>query len=76
MAQWPPKYATAFLTFKFIPQEMNGHIKQRLVVLFYTQIHRLLQLLCIQEMNRHDEQCLVEFYIIKILKNMINFCQP
>ena len=38
-----------------------------------TQMYRLLQLLystlsCIQEMNEHDKQRLVEFYKFKILK--------
>ena len=46
---------------------MIWHIKQRLVELLYTQMYRLLQLLyntisCIQEMNEHDKQRLIEFY--------------
>ena len=53
-------------------QEMNRHIKQCLVELLHTQMHRLLQLLyctaisCIQETNNHDKQRLAEFYKVKI----------
>ena len=45
-----------------------------LVELLHTQMYRLLQLFystisCTQEMNKHDKQCLVEFYELRILKN-------
>ena len=59
---------------------MNGHHKHRSVDLFYTQIQRgyynyyiVLCVSCIQDMNRHDKQRSVEFYIIEILKKNDQF---
>ena len=60
---------------------MNGHIKQSLVELIHTRgsancsllTYRQLQsfivstISCIQEINKHDKQRLVEFYKFKIL---------
>ena len=48
-----------------MPQEMNGHIKQRVVEILHTQMYRLLQLFY----SSIYKQRLVEFYKLKILKN-------
>ena len=56
---------------------MNGHIKQRLVELFHTQMYRLLQLLlyrtvsCIQKkIDEHDKQRLFFLFVAEHIKHI------